>query len=119
MLKNNETESENIGWAVRSSESPHYNKILEVTGWETISNQTRMKEITVRTLDMRKHHSSAVAPVIHASSINGNQTFSIVSKIFNDHAKQIIITRYITYTVQFFTQFRKTLEHHSAKIISF
>ena len=80
MLNNNETESENIGWAVRSEKSIFYDKILEVTGWETISNRTRMNEITVRTLNIRMHGFRAAVPVIYVSSINGNQTFSSVSK---------------------------------------
>ena len=36
------------------------------------------------------------------SSINGNQTFSIVSKIFNNHAKQIFIALYI-YCIIFYS----------------
>ena len=87
-MLNNETESENIGWAVRSEKSPYYDKILEVTGWETISNRTRMKEITVATLNRSIHDSRPKVPLIYVSSINGNQTFSIVSKTFNDHVKQ-------------------------------
>ena len=117
MLDNNETESEYIGWALRSENSP-YDRRLEVTGWETISNGTRIKEMTVKTLNMWMLRFHVAGPVIYASSINRNQTFSIVSKIFNDHVKKKIITLYI-YTIQSFTYFRKTLEHHSAKIMSF
>ena len=95
MLNNNETESEYIGWAVQSVEFSYYDNTLKVTGWETISNRTRMNEITVRALDMRKHHFRAVVPVIYASSINGKQTFSVVSQIFKDHVKKIIIALYI------------------------
>ena len=111
MLNNNETESEYIGWAVQSEKSPNYDKILEVSGWETISNRTRLKGITVEKLNVRMPHYNVRSHVIYASSINGNETFSIVSKIFKDHVKKIIIALYI-YTVKFSTYFRKTLEHH-------
>ena len=98
MLNNNHTESEYIGWAVRSAGAPYFNRILEVTGWETISNRTRMKGITVRPSKMRTPHFYVGAPVIHVYSINENQTFSIVSKIFNDRVKKKLLHNiYILY----------------------
>ena len=96
-MNNNETESAHIGWAVRSVESPFNDKRLEVVGWETISHWTRMKEIRVRVSDKRMHCFHNSAPVISASIINRNQSFSIVSKIFNDYVKdKKIILIYIT-----------------------
>ena len=80
MLNNNETESEYIGWAIRSEKSPYFDKRLEVTGWETISNRTRMKEITVKALNMWMPPFHVGTRVIYASIINGNQNFSSVSK---------------------------------------
>ena len=111
-MNNNETESEYIGWAVQSLVSPYNDKRLQVVGWETILNQTRMKEITVRVSDTRIHHYRTVAPVITAYIINGNQSFSVVSKLSNDYAKQTIIVLYI-YNIlyNFYTHFGKTLEH--------
>ena len=87
-MNNNETESAYIGWAVLSVESPFHDKGLEVIGWETISHLTRMKEITVRVSDKRMNCFHYSAPVISASIINGNQSFSIVSKIFNEYVKE-------------------------------
>ena len=94
-MNNNETESENIGWAVRSQESPLYGQEHEVIGWETISHLTRMKEITVRVSDIRMHHYRIIAPVITAYIINGNQSFSIVSKLSNDYINKKLLFYFI------------------------
>ena len=67
MMNNNETESAYIGWAVRSVESPSNDEIFEVTGWETILNWTRIKEMMVRVFDKRMHDFHTFAPVICAS----------------------------------------------------
>ena len=95
MMNNNETESEYIGWAVRSVEPPYVDATFDVIGWETISHCTRMKEITVKVSDKRMHRFNNAASVISASIINGNQSFSIVSKISTDYIKQIVIVLYI------------------------
>ena len=108
MLDNNETESEYIGWALRSENSPYNDRRLEVTGWETISNGARMKKIMIKALNMWMPRFHVAAPIIYASSINGNQTFSIVSKIFNDHVKKKLL-HYIYIYCEIFYLFQEDL----------
>ena len=73
-------ESEYVGWASKPT-NPSLGTIVDVTGWENISESIVMKKITVELVNNNKCHFHNSSPIICAVNVMDNQTMSEVSKM--------------------------------------